>query len=436
MSQTPMDPMISSFQSLASSQTQFHLNQLFKKINRKLSTETDYEKILDFMFESLDLIIPYDRMSIAIIESGSSEDQVCCRWVRSKIPAPHLGVGYCAPLQGSSLKKILETGQPRIINDLVQYALEHPDSEATKLVIKDGIRSSLTCPLRSNNKPVGIVFFSSKNPNTYKHEHVQTYLELADELSVIIEQGRLRKGFENAASKTQNLRMVLHDLKSPLSLIQGFLGIMQEENWYRDLDVDAQKTFAILQRNATYMFELLGELSELSQLDLHSGKINPRVVSLPEFIAEISMSGRELARVKEISFAMATDSELPEKATFNSLKIRRVLDNLLSNAVKFSQRRTRIHLQIKYQARRLYFEVSDQGPGIPETELPKLFQEFGKTSVRPTEGENSTGLGLAIAKKIVEQHEGQISVSSQVGQGSTFSFWLPLEKTDLQKLDQ
>lgn len=432
MSQTPIDPMMSHIQPVASSQTQFHLSQLLKEITRKLSTENDHKKILDFIFESLDLIIPYDRMAIALIESesGGLEDQICAKWVRSKIPAPHLGAGYCAPLQGSSLKKILETGQPRIINDLVQYAHEHPDSEATKLIIKDGMRSSLTCPLRSNNKPVGIVFFSSKDANTYKHEHIQTYLEIADELSVIVEQGRLRRGFENATSKTQNMRMVLHDLKSPLSLIQGLLGIMQEENWYQDLEADAQKTFSILQRNATYMFELLDELAELSQLD-HVEKMRSRVVSLPEFIAEISMSGRELARKKEISFAMTTDSDLPEKAFFNSLRIRRVLDNLLTNAVKFSQRHTRIHVQIKCQVRRLYFEVSDQGPGIPEAELSKLFHEFGKTSVRPTEGEHSTGLGLAIAKKIVEQHEGQISVSSQLGQGSTFSFWLPLEETSL-----
>lgn len=72
-----------------------------------------------------------------------------------------------------------------------------------------------------------------------------------------------------------------------------------------------------------------------------------------------------------------------------------------------------------------FFYIIDQGQGIPQSEIPKLFKEFGKTSVRPTSGENSTGLGLAIAKKIVEQHGGEINVVSEVGRGSTFSFWLP-----------
>ena len=70
--------------------------------------------------------------------------------------------------------------------------------------------------------------------------------------------------------------------------------------------------------------------------------------------------------------------------------------------------------------------MADKGLGIPVSEIPKLFREFGKTSVRPTEGETSTGLGLAIAKKIVEQHEGAISVVSAAGKGSTFTFWIPL----------
>lgn len=178
--------------------------------------------------------------------------------------------------------------------------------------------------------------------------------------------------------------MVLHDLKSPLSLIQGFLGIMQEESWFQELGADTQKTFSILQRNANYMFELLNELSELSQLDLLPEKRSPRPVSLQEFIAEISRSGRELDRQKEMGFVVTTDSELPETAFFNSLKIRRVLDNLFTNAVKFSPRQTRIQVQIRSHERRLYFEITDQGPGIPEVELPKLFQEFGKTSVLPT----------------------------------------------------
>jgi signal transduction histidine kinase len=404
-------------------ETQFRFGRLLAEINRKLSEGQDFIKVLEFLFDSLDIIIPYDRIGVAVIEGEGNHRQVVAKWTSSKSPVSNIVAGYSARLEGSLLK-ILETGQPRIINDLVQYSHDHPDSESTKLILKDGIRSSLTCPLRANGKFIGIVFFSSQNVGTYKDEHVQTYIEIAEELSLIIDHGRMRR---NVLSSAQNLTMVLHDLRAPLGVIQGFLDLASDADWYGDLDSDAKGVFSILQRNSKYMLELLNELSELSRLSAH-GAVDLREVTIREFIAELAMKGRELADKKEISFAIVTSSGMPEKARIDSMKIRRVLDNLITNAVKFSARGTNVQLEIKREGARLIFEVVDEGQGIPESEIPKLFREFGRTSVRPTEGERSTGLGLAIAKKIVEQHGGQISVKSEKGKGSTFAFWLPLDE--------
>lgn len=99
---------------------------------------------------------------------------------------------------------------------------------------------------------------------------------------------------------------------------------------------------------------------------------------------------------------------------------------IFTNAIKFSKRGSSISFSVLSDLSRLTFTVSDQGQGIPIHELEKLFKEFGKTSTKPTERESSTGLGLAIAKKIVEQHGGEISAMSKPNEGSTFSFWLPL----------
>ncbi len=101
------------------------------------------------------------------------------------------------------------------------------------------------------------------------------------------------------------------------------------------------------------------------------------------------------------------------------------LENLVTNGIKFSHPLKEIVIGVNFESKRLNFSVSDQGQGIPKSELSNLFMEFGKTSVRPTGGEPSTGLGLAIVKRIVEAHGGEVSVTSTVGKGSTFSFWLP-----------
>jgi len=143
-------------------EAQFQFGRLMREINHKITAGDDFKSILNFLYDSLNTIIPYDRIGIALIEDG----QLCSQWMRSKMPSGHLGPGYCGPLAGSSLKQILETGRPRIINDLVQYSLQKPASESTKLALKDGIRSSLTCPVYSDGAPIGIVFFSSGKPDT------------------------------------------------------------------------------------------------------------------------------------------------------------------------------------------------------------------------------------------------------------------------------
>ncbi|MFA5582901.1 MAG: GAF domain-containing sensor histidine kinase [Bacteriovoracaceae bacterium] len=408
--------------------TELLLGRILGEVSNKLSSGHNFNEILDFLFNSLDLIIPYDRIGIALLEKENEDHpQICSKWLRSKLPMTYLDENYCAPIRGSSLEKILKTGNPRIINDLVQYGREHPQSNSTKLIIKEGIRSSLTCPLKSEGRHIGIVFFSSTRPGTYKDEHVQTYLQIADELSIIIEQSRLRNWFHQDLSRVRNIRMLLHDLKNPLNVIQAFLEISKRKEWYQHLNDDAKKVFDTLKRNSDFMQELLEELSELHKLGADARSIEPREILLNTFIPGLALRAREQAKKKENSITVITSPLLPEKAYFDVIQIHRVIDNLISNASKFSKRGSNITISVQSEDERIIIGVSDEGPGIPDSERHKLFSEFGRTSVIATEGEKSTGLGLAISKKIIEQHGGEISVESQVGKGSTFSFWIPVK---------
>jgi len=109
-------------------------------------------------------------------------------------------------------------------------------------------------------------------------------------------------------------------------------------------------------------------------------------------------------------------------------KIRQVVDNLISNAVKYSPRGSIITVLIHANDSVAGFAVRDSGPGVPEHERHKLFKDFGRLSAQPTGGEKSTGLGLAICRKIVEAHSGTIGVNSVPGRGAEFFVNLPLFK--------
>ena len=123
----------------------------------------------------------------------------------------------------------------------------------------------------------------------------------------------------------------------------------------------------------------------------------------------------------------ATYSEIPQ-VQFDEKRINQVVDNLISNAIKFSPLGTDIYISMGQEGDMAKVSVRDQGPGISVEDQARLFGEFQKLSARPTGDESSTGLGLSIVKKIIEEHKGSILVESKAGEGSTFIFKLPLEK--------
>jgi signal transduction histidine kinase len=117
--------------------------------------------------------------------------------------------------------------------------------------------------------------------------------------------------------------------------------------------------------------------------------------------------------------------ERPPLSRLDPNKIRQVVDNLLSNAVKFSPPGSTVMVEVAAQPGSLIIAIRDQGPGIPESEHDKLFKDFSRTSVQPTGGEKSTGLGLAICRKIVEAHHGAITAENLPERGCVFRVTLP-----------
>lgn len=397
--------------------------KLCREVNRKLSRGDISESILDFIFDSIAVLIPYDRMGIALLEENG---MLRLSWVKSRLPVTHLRESYAASMRGSSLQKMIDSRQPRILNNLPEYFAAHPQSESTRLILKDGIRSSLSCPLVANNQAIGIVFFSSAAIGTYKNDHAEIFLDIADELAVVVEQGRLRHLFDRNRKLSLPLARVIHDLRSPLAVIQGYIDISLGARWYKSLHPDVRSTFAVLRRHTQYMVELLNDLAEWKQLSECTPGSGVRSVLVPLFVEEMCALGRSISSRKEIAFHSEAYN-LPDSACFNPAQVRRALDNLFSNAVKFSPRGTTVSFSVRKDYDHLVFTVRDQGPGIPKTELPLLFKDFSQTSVRPSEGEPSSGLGLAIVKSIVDLHGGEVTVRSEEGKGSEFGFWLPLE---------
>jgi serine phosphatase RsbU (regulator of sigma subunit)/DNA-binding response OmpR family regulator len=162
---------------------------LLDSVTQRINAGLGLRQVLDHIYESFEPIIPYDRIGCSLIDSEGAT--ISARWARSRSGKVCMPAGYASPLAGSSLQSIVETGTPRILNDLEDYLRSHPASAPTRLMVEEGMRSSLTCPLISMGNAVGFLFFNSGRKDAYRESHARTFMRVANHLSTIVRKGMM-----------------------------------------------------------------------------------------------------------------------------------------------------------------------------------------------------------------------------------------------------
>jgi signal transduction histidine kinase len=224
--------------------------------------------------------------------------------------------------------------------------------------------------------------------------------------------------------KNRLLGMAAHDLRNPLGNIFSYAGFL-EEDAAAVLSADQREFVEMIKGLSKFMLDLVTDLLDVAAIEAGQLNLRREPVDIDALVGHCVTMYRNLAGKKAITIRYDSDAA-GATVSADPGKIEQVVNNLLENAVKFSERGTRIDVNVVRANDEITVSVHDRGQGIPEADLPKLFVPFGTTSVRGTEGEQSTGLGLSIARRIVEGHGGHIDVASQYGVGTRFSFALPV----------
>ena len=225
--------------------------------------------------------------------------------------------------------------------------------------------------------------------------------------------------------KNYFLGMAAHDLRTPLGSIRSLSEFLMDETG-DDLSSEHTEFLEIIRSSSNFMLSLLDELLDISRIEAGKLDLDSQPTDIISLIQSCVDINKVLAEKKNIQIQLETSESMP-MVELDAMKMEQVMHNLLSNAIKFSSEGTVIRVSVSLDADHVRVAVADQGPGIPEEEIQKLFQPFSKISVQAPGGEKSTGLGLAIVKKIVQGHKGNIWVESTVNRGSTFFFTLPVK---------
>lgn len=225
------------------------------------------------------------------------------------------------------------------------------------------------------------------------------------------------------AQKDAFLGMAAHDLRSPITVLQGFADLLMHPRTQME---DMREFVKIIQETLQQMLSLLDDILDITAIESGRLTLRPQPVNLYGFVERVIKLNRYIGLQKQIETVVELEPDLP-LIEFDPQRIEQVLNNLLSNAYKFSHSDTQVLVSVNRQDGFVEFSVTDHGQGIKPEEIDMVFGEFQRVSTKPTGDEHSTGLGLSICKRIVGLHNGQIRVESEYGEGSRFSFTLPVD---------
>jgi signal transduction histidine kinase len=327
--------------------------------------------------------------------------------------------------------RVLEERRPvQILDIAVEGAEENP---MRRRLIAAGHHALLAVPLLREDAVIGMLVVTRKAPGEFPPEIVQLLSNFATQSALAIQNARLFREIEvksrelEVASqhKSEFLASMSHELRTPLNAIIGFSDVLLEGMFGEMTDKQTEYLRDIL-ASGQHLLSLINDILDLSKIEAGRMELEVEDFHLPSAIDDALLLMRERAARRGLTLDRRVDARLGQIRA-DQRKVKQVLLNLLSNAVKFTPEGGRIEVRAAPVSDAVEVSVKDTGVGIAPEDQEAVFEEFRQvgTSDKKAEG---TGLGLALCRKFVELHGGRIWVKSQVGQGSTFTFAIPVRR--------
>lgn len=304
------------------------------------------------------------------------------------------------------------------INDIMGEAVGEEDQAIIRSLIESEATSRMGIKIRWGRKIVAVSFAPVRLPMVERAGAVMVFRDVTREAEV----DRMKSEF---------VSIVSHELRAPMTAIKGYLELLLMDA--AKSDPQAQRSFLeIVKSNADRLSDMVDELLDVSRIE--AGKIQMRFqpVSVYPIIRDVAAMLQKTQANPNVELRLNVSPDLP-KVLADPARLTQIITNLMSNALKYTLQ-GHVDVTAYVQDDRVQVDVSDTGIGMTEEDQAKLFTRFFRASTARASDIPGTGLGLAITRSLIEMHNGQIWVKSAVGQGSTFSFTLPVLPASLAQM--
>ena len=399
------------------------------EILRVIATSpTDLQPVLDTVAENAARLCEAKDAQIFRVE-GEVARKVASYGI---IPSV-IAVGQTVPIRrGSHHGRAILDRQTVHIHDM-RAESEKDYADIWPVVQREGIRTVIGVPLLREGIPIGAIVIRRTEVRPFTDKQIALLKTFADQAVIAIENVRLfqeiqekNQQLENASRhKSQFLASVSHELRTPLNAIIGFSDVLLDAS----LEVSEEQRSRFLTHilnSGKHLLGLINEILDLSKVEAGRMELEIESAVIIAILEAAASTLKPLAAKKSIDLRVESSGPIP-RIPMDATRIRQVVLNLVGNAIKFTPEGGQVWLRADVSDRVVRVEVQDTGPGIPTEDHERIFLEFEQARIGSARSKpEGTGLGLALAKKLVEMHGGKIWVESKVGEGSRFYFTIPI----------
>lgn len=351
----------------------------------------------------------------------------------TKVGRPLNELGVSLDFVDNLAVNCLKTKTRQTTTNLLDILDPHVTQEVADQVENiSGVRTIIVYPLYLAQKPVGVLHIGlPKKADDMSRAERETLEQLIDLVTLAIDRSTLYQDLKNANYKLTQLSklkdefvyLASHELRTPLTAIKSYTW-MSLNGKAEPLGPKNQKNLEVVYNSTERLIHLVNEMLDLSRIESGKAQLTKSQVNIPALLNELTTEFAARSTEKQLQLVTQSDGEYDISADKD--KVLQILENLVGNSFKFTPPGGKVSVTVTKDNNFLVFKVSDTGKGIAQEDVNKLFAKFGRLdNSLVTTPESGTGLGLYITKQYVEMHGGQITVESQLGSGTTFTFTLP-----------